>query len=344
MRVRLMRTVAGMGGAAVVTALARRRSRTLRGRVAVVTGGSRGLGLAITRELVAQGCRVVICARDEAELSRAASGLRAAGGEVLPVVCDVADQEQAAELAQRAIDWYGAVDVLVNNAGIIQVGPLDALTVTQFRDAMDPMLWGMVNMSFAVLPHMRARGSGHLCNITSIGGKVSVPHLMPYCTAKFAAVGFSEGLHTELARHGIGVTTVVPGLMRTGSDLQATFAGQASREYTWFALGAATPLLSMDGRRAARRIVRAIAARRAEIILTLPARAAVLAHGVAPAATQRVLTVVNRLLPAAPGGAGATPETGVVAAGHASSPVRAATMLNRRAGRALNQPEPARRA
>jgi NAD(P)-dependent dehydrogenase (short-subunit alcohol dehydrogenase family) len=327
-------------GTRSAAASAGRRSHPLDSRVAVVTGGSRGLGLAIAYELVARGCRVVICARDEQELSRAAGGLRAAGGDVLPVACDVSDEEQARALVRQTIDRYGRIDVLVNNAGVIQVGPLDSLGLADFRAAMDPMLWGMVTMTLAVLPHMRGRHSGHICNITSIGGRVSVPHLMPYSTAKFAAVGFSEGLHTELARHGIGVTTVVPGLMRTGSDVQASFAGRAGREYTWFALLAGTPVLSMDARRAARRIVRAIAQRRTGLTLTPAARLAVLAHGVAPSVVQRVLTLVNRLLPAAPSGTAAPAVPGVNAAREAAAPVRAATALNRHAGQALNQPHP----
>jgi len=229
--------------------------------------------MAVAAELVAAGVRVVICARDRDELDRAAARLRADGGEVLPVVCDVGDEEQARMLIERMVEHFGQVDIVVNNAGIIQVGPLESLTSKNFRDAMDPMFWGLVHVTLAALPHMRARRSGHICNITSIGGKVSVPHLMPYSSAKFAAVGFSEGLRAEVAAHGIRVTTVVPGLMRTGSDVDAEFAGQAGREYAWFAVGAAVPGLSMDARRAARRIVRAIAAPRTEIVLTLPAKA-----------------------------------------------------------------------
>ncbi len=339
MRRSLTGVIVGLG-AVTTAALYRHRPRNLRSQVAVVTGGSRGLGLAIAHELVAAGCPVVICARDGGELDRAADQLRAAGGDVLPLVCDVSDEHQARELVRRTVDHYGRVDLLVNNAGVIQVGPLDSLTAQNFRDAMDPMFWGMLNMSLAVMPYMRERRSGHICNITSIGGKISVPHLLPYSTAKFAAVAFSEGLHAELARHRINVTTVVPGLMRTGSDVQADFAGRAGREYTWFALGAATPGLSIDGRHAARRIVRAIARHRTEIVLTGPAKAAVLAHGVAPSAVQSVLALVNRVLPAASATQDGRTEPGTTASQQAPGALGAATVLNRRAGDALNQPRP----
>jgi hypothetical protein len=132
----------------------------------------------------------------------------------------------------------------------------------------------------------------------------------------------------------------VPGLMRTGSDVQARFVGDAVAEYGWFAIGAAAPGLSMDARRAARRIVRAIRTRRTELVLTPAAKAAVLVHGVAPAASQRALRFVDRLLPVASGGRAGGPRPGVMAAAGAGGVVRSATVLNRQAGRRLNQPQP----
>lgn len=99
---------------------------------------------------------------------------------------------------------------------------------------------------------MRARRRGRIVNITSIGGKVGMPHLLPYTCAKFATVGLSEGLRAELGREGIRVTTIVPGLMRTGSHLKAMFRGQHEQEFTWFSLGASLPLVSMGAERAAR--------------------------------------------------------------------------------------------
>jgi short-subunit dehydrogenase len=122
-----------------------------------------------------------------------------------------------------------------------------------------------VRLALAALPVMREQSHGRIVTITSLGGKIAVPHLVPYCAAKFAAVGFSEGLRAELGRDPVTVTTVVPGLMRTGSHVQALFTGQADKEFTWFSLGASLPLVSMDAERAARQIVEGVRRRGAEI-------------------------------------------------------------------------------
>src|SRR5690606_38187036 len=129
-------------------------------------------------------CRLVICARDEVELARARADLRTRGAEVLAVPCDVGDREQVQHLIAAAYERYGRVDILVNNAGVIQVAPLEDQTLGDFERAMATMYWGMVYPTLAVLPLMRARGQGRIVNITSIGGKVSVPHLLPYSSAK----------------------------------------------------------------------------------------------------------------------------------------------------------------
>jgi hypothetical protein len=145
---------------------------------------------------------------------------------------------------------------------------------------------------------MRARRSGHIVNVTSIGGKVSFPHLLPYNSAKFAAVGFSEGLRAEVAGDGISVTTVVPGLMRTGSHLNASYKGeQRSREFTWFGLGASLPLVSMDARRAARRIVAAARRGQGELILTPLAQLGTRLEGAMPGTVSNLFGLVNRALP-----------------------------------------------
>ena len=158
-----------------------------------------------------------------------------------------------------------------------------------------------VRLALTGLPVMRRQGHGRIVTIASIGGKLSVPHLLPYSTAKFAAVGFSEGLRAELGRGPVTVTTVVPGLMRTGSHLQARFTGQAGKEFTWFALGASLPLVSMDAERAARQIIGAVRQRRAEVILTPAAQIVSRVAGLAPGLTSEVLHLVQRLALPAPG-------------------------------------------
>ena len=283
----------------------RLRQSDLRGQVVLITGGSRGLGLAMAREFGRQGARIVLCARDAAELTRARTSLHSQGVEALSFTCDVASAADVERLIAEVTETCGRVDVLVNNAGVIMTGPLSAQTTANFREAMDVMFWGMYHTTMAALPQMRARRSGHIVNITSIGGKVSVPHLLPYSTAKFAATGFSEGLHAELAREGVHVLTVAPGLMRTGSFVNAIFTGDHRAESTWFSVSDSLPFVSMSAKHAARRIVDATRRGEAEIILSPAARALAALHGVAPALTSRVMAIVNRVLP----GSGATDST-----------------------------------
>ena len=129
------------------------------------------------------------------------------------------------------VDEIGQIDVLVNNAGIIQVGPLDTMTAEDFRRALQTHFWGPLNTILAVLPQMRMRKAGRIVNISSLGGRVSIPHLLPYSASKFALVGLSKGLHSELRKEGITVTTVCPGLMRTGSPRNAEFKGKHRAGY-----------------------------------------------------------------------------------------------------------------
>ena len=280
----LMRNVLLAGGALLAAREIRRHvaPADLRGQKAIVTGGSRGLGLLISRELARAGCDVAICARDADELARARADLLRFGRRIETVVCDVSDRVQVNRMIGQVTARFGQIDILVNNAGVIQVGPLENQSIDDFQMAMDVMYWGVVHPTLAVLPQMRARGSGRIVNVTSIGGKLGVPHLLPYSSAKFAAVGFSEGLAAEVAKDGIAVTTVVPGLMRTGSHLHALTKGQHEAEYGWFSLGASLPLISMDAERAAQQIVEAT--RRGESVKFLGLTAALASrfHGLFP--------------------------------------------------------------
>src|SRR6201994_329473 len=296
-------TAGALAGAAALAA--RRAPDDLRGEVAVVTGASRGLGLLLAGELARQGCRLGICARGGAEVDRAAAQLREAGADVTAVACDVTDEATPSRLVETALERHGRLDIVLSNAGIIQVGPVQQACPELFEIALDTMALAPARLALEALPVMRRQQHGRIVTIASIGGKLSVPHLLPYSTAKFAAVGFSEGLRAELGRGPVTVTTVVPGLMRTGSHLQARFTGQAGKEYTWFALGASLPLVSMDAERAARQIIAAVRQRRAEIILTPAGQLASRAAGLAPGLTSGLLHLVQRLaLPAPSGEAG----------------------------------------
>jgi short-subunit dehydrogenase len=288
-----MRRALAVGAAAVAAEKIVKRASALdlRGKRAVVTGGSRGLGFALARELRERGARVAICARGEEQLFRARAKL---GSDVVAIPCDVSDRAQV----EAFIDDVGPVDVLINNAGVIAVGPWQTQTHEDFRELMDIQFWGVVHTTLAVVPSMIERGGGRIANVTSIGGKVSVPWLLPYSSAKFAAVGFSEGLRAELAGTGVKVTTVVPGLMRTGSFLAAYFKGvRAALEYSLFAPLSATPATTISAERAARRIVAALRRGDPEITLGLHAKLAARATGVAPGTVQTALSLVARALP-----------------------------------------------
>ena len=314
------------------------REPGLAGQTVLVTGSSRGLGLALAEQFAQEGCKVVLCARNEHELARARQLVERSGAEVCAVACDVSRPEQVEHLLRVARQHFGRIDILVNNAGIITVGPLQAQSLEDFREAMDVIFWGMVYPTLAVLPAMIERGRGKIVNITSLGGKVSVPHLLPYNCAKFATVGFSEGLHAELARFGIHVLTVVPGLMRTGSHLNARFKGNQAAEYRWFALGATNPVLSMSAERAARKIVEATRQNQVELTLGWQAKALAGAHNISPSLTAEALALVNRILPRAAHAVVGSKTGREIESQSARSPL---TRLGRRAAERYNQIEEA---
>jgi short-subunit dehydrogenase len=290
-----------LGGRALIR---RRRNYDLVGQTVLITGGSRGLGLVMAREFIRQGARVAICARDFNELERASEDLLLRGGEVFPVPCDLTDRMEVEQFVYTVQEEFGEIDVLVNNAGVITVGPVEEMRIDDFEEAMRTNYWAAVYTIMAVLPRMLARGKGRIVNIASIGGKISVPHLLPYCASKFALMGLSAGLRAELAKDGIVVTTVCPGLMRTGSPRNAIFKGNHRAEYTWFSISDSLPLISMSAERAARQIITACKRGDAEVLLSLPAKLAVGFHALFPESTADLLGVVNQLLPA-PGGIGA---------------------------------------
>ena len=189
-----------IGGITAARAAARRRRWIdLDGKVALITGGSRGLGLVLARELAAEGAKVAICARDQAELARACDQLEALGADVLALTCDVTVPEEVEEALAQVRERLGPVDILINCAGVIQVGSLEAMTPEDYDQALRVHFWGPLHTTLAVLPEMRWRGAGRIVNIASVGGKISVPHLLPYSASKFALVGLSEGLRAALA-------------------------------------------------------------------------------------------------------------------------------------------------
>ncbi|RZU45645.1 short-subunit dehydrogenase [Streptomyces sp. BK022] len=305
------------------------------GMSALVTGGSRGLGLLIAGQLAGRGCEVTILARDSGELGRAMSWIRRRTGRtVRAVVCDVRDEEAVTAAVDEAAAAHGGLDVVIANAGVIQVAPAEAAGSRAFHDAMATIFYGTLYTCLAALPHLRrSPHGGRLGLIGSVGALVSPPHLVPYSCAKAAVRALGEGLQAETAGSAVSVTTVHPGLMRTGSHLQAEFGGQAEEEYAWFSALSGTPVLSMDAERAAEKIVQAVERRRTRAVLTPAARLASLAHGVAPTATTRATGLAARALPRSPGDGNPRP----LRQGHAlRSPRTPWRRALSKAGRALN--------
>jgi short-subunit dehydrogenase len=300
----------------------------------MITGGSRGLGLVLARQLAERGAALVICARDDEELAVAEEDLRRRAPFVAAYTCDLTRPEQIAGLFDRIRREIGSVDVLINNAGVIQVGPLESMTLSDFQQAMAVHFWAPLLCIEQVLPDMRRRRHGRIVNISSIGGKIAVPHLLPYSASKFALVGFSNGLRAELAKDGIYVTTVCPGLMRTGSPRNALFKGQHRAEYAWFSISAATPLITMAAERAARQIITACKHGRAELTLSLPAKLAAAVAAMAPELSADVMALTARYLPG-PGGVGRAAVEGKHSQSAWSPSVL--TALNERAAERNNQ-------
>ncbi len=306
----------------------------VRGKTVFITGGSRGLGLVLAREFAGRGARVAVSARDGEALERAVTDLKRINDQVLAIETDITMHEEADAALEQVRRKFGAVDVLVNNAGTICVGPMEVMTIDDYRDSINTHFWGPYFATMAVLPEMKSRKQGRIVNISSIGGKVSVPHLLPYCVGKFALTGFSEGLRSELLKDNVYVTTVCPGLMRTGSPRNALFKGDNEAEYAWFSVSDALPGLSMNAERAARRIVRACLRGEAEVVLSIPAQVAVAIHALLPGITADALALVNTLLPSADG-SGKEVKTGKQSTSDASPAW--ITSLNERAAENNNQ-------
>jgi short-subunit dehydrogenase len=298
---RAVTALAVAGGALAAAAWAGRRAGRgddgFQGRVVVISGGSRGLGLAMARQFAQEGARLALIARSATALDTAADELRRDWhATVVTAVCDVRDEAAVRSKIAAIARELGGIDVLVNNAGIIQVMPFEHAHDEDFADSIDTHFWAPLHLVRACLPYLSANGGGRIVNIASIGGRVAIPHLLPYSVGKFALVGFSEGLGAELSRHGISVTTVTPHLMQTGSHRNAVVRGRHANEATWFALGTATRATAIDADRAARMILNAARARRSHVTPGLPARATEIAQALAPALVAAVTGAVARFL------------------------------------------------
>lgn len=272
---------------------------SLKNKVALITGGSRGLGLVLARQICAAGGKVALLARDNEELIRAKTDLAGRGGRVITIQCNLLDSGQIQSAIRQTIDRFGKIDILINNAGIIEVGPLEHMTREDFERSMAVHFWAPYVLISEVAPEMRTWGGGRIVNISSIGGKIAVPHLAAYGASKFALTGFSDAIRAELALDKIYVTTVAPGMMRTGSHVNAKFKGRHDSEFAWFAASAGAPLISMNAERAARKIIAACRRGQPSLTLTYAARTAILGNALFPNLTGYGMKIVNRFLPKA---------------------------------------------
>ena len=256
----------------------------------IITGATSGFGRAIAEAALGAGAAVVAAVRRPDALGDLAE-------RVSVVELDTTDLDAMPAVVDQVLAEHGAIDVLVNNAGIITVGPVDHATLEDYEESMAVHFWGPLHTMQAAIPHMRQQGGGRIANISSFGGKIGVPHLVPYCAGKAALAGLSGALTPELARDNIAVTTVCPGLMRTGSPFNAWFRGQHREEFAWFAIADSLPLLSTSGRRAAEQIVEAMRHGDAELVITWAAKLAVVAQALMPNTVALALQAANTLLP-----------------------------------------------
>ncbi len=274
-------------------------SYTLNGKTAYITGGSRGLGLSLAWNILDRGGAVTLVARDEAELLQARDILWASfpDSAVFLSVCDVTDINQLEDSLAEAKSRMGGIDLLVNNAGSILVGPFSSMEMEDFEAQMKLHLYAAIHSTQLLFAHFKMRGGGRILNICSLGGKISVPHMLPYDASKFALAGFSQGVTAELAPHGIVVTTAYPTVMRTGSAIQAVFKGDHEKEFAWFTALDNMPGLSMSADRAAKKILTAVQEGKSEVILSLPAKARLLVGQFFPETMAALMSFVSRILP-----------------------------------------------
>lgn len=191
-------------------------SLDLNGRTAIVTGASKGIGLAVAHGLAQAGANVVLCARNADDLARAHEQVEGvARGRVLAEQCDMQVLEQVHRLVDRTVKELGGVDVLVNNAGVGSFAPIDAMPVEDWNRIIGTNLSGVFYASQAAIPHMKQRGGGYIINIGSLAGKNPMPGGTAYNASKFGLLGMSEAMMLDVRHHGIRVTCVMPGSVAT---------------------------------------------------------------------------------------------------------------------------------
>lgn len=272
---------------------------SFRGKTVYITGGSRGFGLSLAWNLLKEGAIVTLVARDRSELQSAKDILLRdfPQAKIYLSPCDITERRHLQGSIEHAIHQMGGIDLLINNAGAILVGPFTSLDKQDFEAQLRVHFYVAVDATKIILPHFQERGAGHILNICSLGGKVAVPHMIAYDASKFALAGFSQGIGAELSRYNICVTTAFPTVMRTGSPIQAVFKGDHEKEFAWFQTLDNLPFISMSADVAAKKILQAVAEGRSELILSTPAKLREFIAVFFPEIANAFLSFANHLLP-----------------------------------------------
>ncbi len=276
-----------------------KRKFNYQNKVVFVTGGARGLGLEMARLLGAEGAKLAICSRNAEQLEKARKELEALGVPVLSLTCDVKEQKEVASAIEAIQQHYGRIDVLINNAGFISVGPLENMTTHEFEEAMRTHFWGPLYAMQAVLPLMKKQGQGRIINVSSVAGIASLPHMVPYSTSKAALINLSEGYREEYIKHKIYITLAIPGLVRTGAHENAAIKGKQEQEFTWFSVLDANRLTSASAKKVAKQILEGGRYGVSRVIMPIHANLFSVLQGVAPGLTTDFLSLINSLLPKA---------------------------------------------
>lgn len=291
------------------------------GKSVLITGGSRGLGLELAKQLVKEGAKVAILARDAQELAKAASILESHALHphlILPIICDVTNEEQARDAYYEVCEKFGSLDMLINNAGAILVGPAKSMTRADYMAQLELHLFAAMRFTELIsnqhgcalsretnksefeakyLSPRKTLEGPRIVNIISMGGKVGVPHMLPYDVSKFALAGYSQGIRSELAAQGISVTNIYPALLQTGSPIQAVFKGDHEKEYAWFASADNLPGLSMNVETAARLIIEAARKRKGEVILSTLGKIREVLNAFIPDTMSSMMAILAATLP-----------------------------------------------
>jgi NADP-dependent 3-hydroxy acid dehydrogenase YdfG len=216
----------------------------LDGKVAIITGASAGIGKASASALAAAGAQVAIAARRGDRLNEVAQEISASGGKALPIIADITDEAQAHAVISKTQSTWGRIDIVVNNAGIAFVGAIDGANTDDWRRMIDVNLLGLLYITHAALPILKAQGSGHIVNISSVAGRTARSGVGVYNLTKWGVNGFSEALRQEVYTHNIRVTIVEPGMVNT--EINDYIADPAARQRSQERRQSITPLESED--------------------------------------------------------------------------------------------------